>query len=58
MEECDEVLPEDLKLLLNCDDTFLTESDGPGACISKPGCVAELRNSLEPCGQPSESGTK
>ena len=35
---------ENLKKLINCDN-YLTESDGPGACISKPGCVAELRNS-------------
>ena len=44
MEDCDKEIPAELKKLLNCD-RFLTESDGPGACISKPGCVAELRNS-------------
>ena len=25
-------------------DLLETEADGPGACISKPGCVAEMRN--------------
>ena len=33
----------ELEVILDCD-KLKSESDGPGACISKPGCVAELRN--------------
>lgn len=40
-ENCAEFIPHHLKI--DCD-KFKTESEGPGSCISKPGCVAELRN--------------
>lgn len=43
VDSCKDLLPQDLKHRLNCE-KFATESDGPGTCISKPGCVAELRN--------------
>ena len=42
-DSCLSVLPMDVKDMLDCQE-FFTESDGPGACISKPGCVTELRN--------------
>ena len=43
MESCQELLPQPIKDALDCE-KLATESDGPGSCISKPGCVAELRN--------------
>ncbi|TRY68657.1 hypothetical protein TCAL_02473 [Tigriopus californicus] len=43
MEDCGNILPGDLRDRIQCD-ALATESDGPGACISKPGCVAEMRN--------------
>lgn len=36
MEDCGNILPGDLRDRIQCD-ALATESDGPGACISKPG---------------------
>ncbi|XP_040566515.1 uncharacterized protein [Lepeophtheirus salmonis] len=43
MESCANILPGELRDRIRCD-ALKTEADGPGTCISKPGCVAELRN--------------
>ena len=43
MESCAHVLPVELRDRIQCR-ALATEADGPGACISKPGCVAEMRN--------------
>ena len=43
MDSCSNVLPAELRNRIDCD-VLKTESDGPGECISKPGCVAEMRN--------------
>ena len=43
INECGNILSRDLLERLDCQ-RFGSESDGPGGCISKPGCVAEIRN--------------
>lgn len=43
MNSCANVLPGELRDRIKCS-VLKTEADGPGACISKPGCVAEMRN--------------
>lgn len=45
-ENCQEYIPNEIKAQLDCD-KLATEADGPSACISKPGCVAELRNAAK-----------
>ena len=36
LESCGDILPKDLRDQIDCE-SLATESDGPGACISKPG---------------------
>ena len=43
MNSCANILPGELRDRIKCS-VLKTEADGPGACISKPGCVAEMRN--------------
>jgi len=42
MNACEGYIPKGLLDNLKCK-TLPTEADGPGACISKPGCVGEMR---------------
>jgi len=42
MNACEGYIPKGLLDNLKCN-TLPTEADGPGACISKPGCVGEMR---------------
>jgi len=44
MTACDGFIPKGLLDNLKCN-SLPTEADGPGACISKPGCVGEMRES-------------
>jgi len=44
MRSCDGFIPKGLLDNLNCNE-LPTEADGPGACISKPGCVGKMRES-------------